>query len=66
MEKTSTTTMSVASPEQIRTYGSKQSRPLILDKNVVASFGVFFRLGIPTIKKRLSAGLSVSSTRLTK
>ena len=35
-------------PEQIATYSVKQSRPLLLNKNVIASFGVFFRLGVPS------------------
>jgi hypothetical protein len=31
-------------PEQIIAYGSKKTRPLLLDKNVVAYFGNVFRL----------------------
>jgi hypothetical protein len=36
------------SPEQIMAHGIQRSRSLLLDKNVVAAFGVFFRLGVPT------------------
>ena len=39
-------------PEQIAAYSIKQSRSLLLNKNVIASFGVFFRLGIPSNTKK--------------
>jgi hypothetical protein len=39
-------------PEQIAEHSIKQSRSLLLNKNVIASFGVFFRLGIPSNTKK--------------
>jgi hypothetical protein len=41
-------TSSKVTPEQIYTYGLQKRRPLVLDKTVVAAFGSFFRLGIPS------------------
>ena len=38
--------------EQILAYGIQRSRPLLLDRNVIAAFGVFFRMGLkPTTVK---------------
>ena len=39
----------VVTPEQIIAHGVQRSRSLLLDKNVVAAFGVFFRLGVPSL-----------------
>ena len=33
-------------PEQILAYGIQKRRALVLDKTIVAAFGVFFRLGL--------------------
>jgi len=46
-------------PEQIAAYSIKQSRPLLLNKNVIASFGVFFRLGLPSNSKKTNKSTKV-------